>query len=80
MSAKMGSYMAKKQAKGMLAPLLEEDESSTDSDDTGDSGNSSSSKVETVKKGLLEKLKSTIGECCDSVSGVGLQSGNTLSR
>jgi len=61
MSAAMGTYMAKKQAKGMLAPLLEEDEdesSSTDSDDTDSS--SSSSEMETVKQGPLEKLKSVV--------------------
>ena len=52
-------YMAKKQAEGMLAPLLNEDkdESSMDADDTD---SSSSSEVETVKQGPLEKLKSAV--------------------
>jgi len=57
MSASMGAYMASKKAEGMLAPLLEEDEASSDSDDSS-MDSDASSKVETVKKGPMEKLKS----------------------
>jgi len=55
----MGTYMAKKQVEGMLAPLLEEDENES-SMAPDDADSSSSSEVETVKQGPLEKLKSTV--------------------
>jgi len=57
MSAAMGTYMASKKAEGMLAPLLEDDESATDSDDSS-MGSDASSKVETVKQTPMQKLKS----------------------
>jgi len=49
--------VASKKAEGMLAPLLSDEESSIDSDDSN-----ASSKMETVKKGPLQKLKTFLGE------------------
>ena len=57
MSTRMATRMASKKAEGMLAPLLSDEESSIDSDDSN-----ASSKMETVKKGPLQKLKTFLGE------------------
>lgn len=57
MSSYIAGKMATSQLEGMLAPLLEsDDESSTGSD----ADSNASSKVETVKQGVFEKLKSLI--------------------
>ena len=55
-AAKYAAKNAGKQASGLLDPLLEDDASV----DTVDSD--ASSKVETVKRSPLEKLKSAAGE------------------
>ena len=57
--SKIATRMASKKAEGMLAPLLSDEESSIDSDDSN-----ASSKMETVKKGPLQKLKTFLGELC----------------
>lgn len=56
-SSMLATRMASKKAEGMLAPLLSDEESSIDSDDSN-----ASSKMETVKKGPLQKLKTFLGE------------------
>jgi len=56
-TARLATRMANKKAEGMLAPLLSDEESSIDSDDSN-----ASSKMETVKKGPLQKLKTFLGE------------------
>ena len=55
--SKIATRMASKKAEGMLAPLLSDEESSIDSDDSN-----ASFKMETVKKGPLQKLKTFLGE------------------
>lgn len=57
MASMMASRMASKKAEGMLAPLLSDEDSTTGSD-TDDSD--ASSKVETVKKSPMQKLKTLI--------------------
>ena len=56
-TSSIATRMASKKAEGMLAPLLSDEESSIDSDDSN-----ASSKMETVKKGPLQKLKTFLGE------------------
>lgn len=58
MASMMASRMASKKAEGMLAPLLSDEDSTTGSIDTDDSD--ASSKVETVKKSPMQKLKTLI--------------------
>ena len=59
-AAKYAAKNAGKQASGLLKPLLDDDTSLDDSMDSGDSD--ASSKLETVKRSPLEKLKSAVGE------------------
>lgn len=69
MSTMLATQMASKKAEGMLAPLLSDEESSIDSDDSN-----ASSKMETVKKGPLQKLKTFlvyIGVSVGCVASVG---------
>ena len=57
MSTRLATHYASKKAEGMLTPLLSDEESSIDSDDSN-----ASSKMEIVKKGPLQKLKTFLGE------------------
>ena len=56
-TSSIATRMESKKVEGMLAPLLSDEESSIDSDDSN-----ASSKMETVKKGPLQKLKTFLGE------------------
>lgn len=54
--------MASKKAEGLLAPLLDsDDESSTGSCDS-DADSDANSKMETVKKSPMQKLKTLLGK------------------
>ena len=63
MSGYMASKMAERQANSMLSPLLDsDDESSTGSDGGSDADSDASSRMETVKKSPMQKLKELVGE------------------